>query len=352
MRSVTGPLIKITVFAVVTVALTALLGLTIVNSTLDRTTGYAALFTDATGIIAGDDVRMSGVRIGQVSGVTVVDRPGGGPQVAEVTFTVEASRKLPASITATIKYRNLIGQRYVALGIGEIRDTNAVFGSGDTIPLDRTKPALNLTVLFNGFRPLFQALEPNQVNELTAHLIQVLQGEGGTIDSVLTHTSSLTNAIADKDKVIGQVIDNLNTVLDTVNGRSAEVAGLIDQLQRLSTGLAEQREPIGDAVAALGDLTTVTSGLLTEVRPPLKHDIAGLGQLSTTLAQHETTVETFLQTLPGKLNKITRSASYGSWFNYFLCSASGRVGVSELGIVVDLPLLPLPGTQRPERCGP
>ncbi len=347
MRTVLAPLLKIAVFAVVTVTLTAMLGLTIANKSLGATMGYAARFTDATGIVVGDDVRMSGVRIGQVTGVRVVE-----DRFAEVSFDVESARKLPASITATIKYRNLIGQRYVALGVGEIRDPNAVFEPGQTIPVERTKPALNLTVLFNGFRPLFQALDPAQVNELTAHLIQVLLGEGGTIDSILSHTASLTTAVADKDKVIGEVIANLNTVLDTVNGRSAEVSGLIDQMQRLSTGLAEQREPIGDAITALGDLTTVTSGLLADIRPSLKQDIAGLGQLSTTLAAHEDTVDHFLKNLPGKVNAITRSASYGGWFNYFLCSASGRIGVSELGIVVDIPALPLPGTQRPERCGP
>ena len=49
------------------------------------------------------------------------------------------------------------------------------------------------------------------------------QGEGGTITSLLAHTASLTSAIAGKDKVIGQVIANLNTVLDTVNERTAEL---------------------------------------------------------------------------------------------------------------------------------
>ncbi|GAB3457476.1 MCE family protein [Actinophytocola sediminis] len=344
MRSWFAPLVKLVVFATVTVTLTALLGLTIANSTVGATAGYAAKFTDVTGLGEGDDVRMSGVRIGQVTDIEVAGR------LARVRFEIEAGRKLPASTTATIKYRNLIGQRYVSLGTGG--DANAVLAPGAEIPPERTRPALNLTVLFNGFKPLFEALDPNEMNQLAAELIQVLQGEGGTIDSVLAHTASLTTTIAGKDQVIGKVITNLNTVLDTVNGRTAEVSGLIDQLQQLATGLAGQREPIGDAISALGELTEATAGLLGVARPAIRDDIAALGDLSKNLADNGDTVDRFLAGLPHKLRTITRVSSYGGWFNYYLCSASGRVGVSDLGIVVDLPVLPLAGTPTVERCQP
>lgn len=344
MRHFVGPLIKMTVFAVVTVTLTALLGLTIANTTLGETSGYVARFTDATGLNEGDDIRMSGVRIGQITDIAVVD-----DKWADVRFDVEASRRLPKSVTATIKYRNLIGQRYIALAIGS-GETNAVLRPGDTIPLDRTQPALNLTQLFNGFQPLFQALQPDQVNKLAGELIQVLQGEGGTIDSVLAHTASLASTVASKDKVIGQVVDNLNVVLTTVNERTTEVSGLIDQLQQLASGLAAQRQPIGDAISALGDLTQSTAGLLESARPPIKEDIAALGRLAGNLADHGDTVDKFLAGLPNKVQTISRVSSYGGWYNYYLCSMSGRVGVSDLGISVDLPLLPIPGTPPAERC--
>src|SRR6476469_4014992 len=317
MRNFVAPLVKMVVFAAVTITLTALLGLTIANSTLGATTGYTARFADATGLNVGDDIRMSGVRIGQVTDI--------------------------------IKSRNMIGQRYVSLGLGA-GDTNAVLRPGDTIPVSRTQPALNLTQLFNGFQPLFQALQPGDVNRLAGELIQVLQGEGGTIDSVLAHTASLASTVASKDQVIGQVIDNLNTVLTTVNDRTNEVSGLIDQLQQLATGLAQQRGSIGNAIGALGELTTSTAGLLSSVRPPLKDDIAALGDLAGTLADHGDTVDRFLAGLPHKVETINRVSSYGGWYNYYLCSMSGRVGVSDLGISVDLPLIPVPGTPMAKRC--
>ncbi|HEX3787871.1 MAG TPA: MCE family protein [Pseudonocardiaceae bacterium] len=339
-----APLIKISLFTVITVLLTAVLGLTIANVQLGPTTGYSAMFTDVTGLNTGDDVRISGVKIGSVTSIAVVQQ-----KYARVGFQIDAGRHLPAEVTASIKYRNLVGQRYVSLGT-DVGDPNTLLAPGATIPLNRTAPALNLTVLFNGFKPLFQALNPDDVNALALEIIQVLQGEGGTVDDLLTHTASLTEAIAGRDKVIGETIDNLNTVLGTVNAHSAQFSDLIIQLQQLVSGLNQERQPIGDAITGLGNLTTATAGLLTNARPPLESDISSLGVLSKTLDDSSGLVQHFVSFLPTKLAALTPAVSYGSWFNYFTCSLSGTVGVSALDI--NLPVVPLPGTQRPARCGP
>ncbi|GHF82040.1 phospholipid/cholesterol/gamma-HCH transport system substrate-binding protein [Amycolatopsis bartoniae] len=346
MRNIAAPLIKIVLFAVVTVLLTGILGATIANTNFGVTAGYTARFTDASGLHEGDDVRIVGVKVGQVDGISVAE--DGDRTLADVHFSISSAYHLPAAVTATVKYRNLVGQRYLALGTTV--DGAGQLPEGGTIPPERTQPALNLTVLFNGFKPLFQALDPQQVNQLSYEIIQVFQGEGGTIDSLLTHTASITSAIADKDKVIGQVIDNLNTVLATVNQRGPQLGNLIDQTQQLVTGLAQQRQPIGDALSALGDLTNTTAGLVRDARPSVKEDIAQLGVLSGTLSDSGQLLDELLQKMPGNLEKFTRTLSYGSWYNYYLCDLSGTIGISALNIT--LPLLPIPGTEMPERCKP
>jgi phospholipid/cholesterol/gamma-HCH transport system substrate-binding protein len=334
MRSLTAPLVKLALFTVLTVAATAVLAISIANMNLSSTNSYTARFSDATLLLPGDDVRIAGVRVGQVEEVGIVDR-----KQAEVKFSVAAGRKLPAGVTAQIKFRNLVGQRYIALGQGASGNPNAVLKPGGNIPIERTRPALDLTELFNGFKPLFQALSPNDVNKLSYELIQVLQGEGGTVENLLAHTASLTSALADKDKVIGDLINNLNGVLDTVNARGPQLSDLIVTLQQLVSGLAQDRKPIGDAVQALGDLATTTAGLLTDVRAPLKQDIANLGVLTDRLNAHEPEVEHFITFLPTKVSTLTRTVSYGSWFNFFLCSASGSVVIP--GLItqpIDLPI--------------
>jgi len=345
MRTFVPSLVKLAVFAVVTVLLTGVLAATIANTNFGETSGYLAKFTDASGLKEGDDVRIAGVKVGQVDAIGVVE---GKRNLAEVRFDVEHTYRLPESVTATIKYRNLVGQRYLALGTDVPGDQ--ALEEGGTIPPERTKPALNLTVLFNGFKPLFKALSPKDVNQLSAEIISVFQGEGGTITSLLQHTASLTTAIASKDQVIGQVIANLNTVLGTVNQHGPQLGDLIEQTQKLVSGLAEQRKPIGDAVTALGDLAVSTTGLLADARPALKDDVAQLGVLSQNLGDSGELINHLLEVLPGNLQKFTRTLSYGSWFNYYLCGITGTIGISSLDIT--LPIIPIPGTQRAERCGP
>jgi phospholipid/cholesterol/gamma-HCH transport system substrate-binding protein len=333
-RGIAGPLTKLIIFTVVTVVATALLAVSIANVDLSDTTDYKARFTDATLLLPGDDVRIAGVRVGQVEDVGIVDR-----KQAEVTFSVSANRKLPKNVMAQIKFRNLVGQRYVSLTQGAGGDPNDTLTPGDTIPLQHTRPALDLTELFNGFKPLFRALSPDDVNKLSYEIIQVLQGEGGTVESLLAHTASLTSAIAGKDKVIGEVINNLNSVLTTVNQRGQKLSDLIVTVQQLVSGLAADREPIGDAIDALGGLANTTAGLLTEAREPLKEDIAALGGLVNNLNDSESVVEHFIQVLPEKTAKLTRLVSYGSWFNFYLCSASGEVSIP--GIItqpIDIPV--------------
>ncbi|MCG8915359.1 MCE family protein [Actinokineospora sp. PR83] len=336
MRSLVAPLVKLAVFMVVTVAATGVLAVSIANIDLSDTTTYTARFTDATQLLPGDDVRISGVRVGQVEEVAIADR-----KQAEVRFSVTAGRKLPASVTAQIKFRNLVGQRYVALGQGAGGDPNAVLAQDEVIPLERTRPALDLTQLFNGFKPLFQALSPDDVNKLSYEVIQVLQGEGGTVENLLAHTATLTTTLADKDRVIGEVITNLNGVLGAINSRGDQLGQLVGQVQQLVSGLAEDREPIGEAIDALGGLATTTSGLLTEAREPLRQDIAALGGLVDNLNANESTVERFIQFLPQKTETLARTVSYGSWLNFFLCSASGQVGIPGLITTpIDIPVLP------------
>ena len=337
MRSLVAPLIKLALFAVVTITSTGLLGLTIANVDLRASKPYAAKFEDVTSLSVGDDVRIAGVRVGQVETIELVDR-----RAARVTFAVDARLELPTSVTATIKYRNMIGQRYVALerGVGPV---DQVLAPGSEIPLERTRPALDLTVLFNGFKPLFQALSPDDVNQLSHEIIQVLQGEGGTVESLLRHTASLTSTLADKDKVIGEVIGNLNDVLDTVNAHSDQLSGLIATLQQFVTGFAADREPIGQAISSLDELAGATAGLVGDSRAPLKDTIAGLGEVSKNLADNEELVDAALRNLPGKMAAIGRTVGYGSWLNTFLCSAQPGAGLP-------MPVGGIPVTQP--RCQP
>lgn len=319
----TSAAIKLLAFVVATTVATGVLAMTISNVRFRPSSSYKAIFSDVTGLLKNDDVRVAGVRVGQIEDIRLYKG-----DKAEVTFSVQKAgvfrAGLPKTTRAHIRYRNLMGQRYLALTDGE-GESNAYLDPGDTIPISQTQPALDLTTLFNGFRPLFRALEPKDVNTLAMQIIKVLQGEGGTINSLLAHVASLTNTLADRDQVIGRVIDNLNTVLGTIDKRHDEVNKLIVDLRSFVSGVSSDREAIFDSVAAINDLTGTTEQLLRDARPDLREDIAGLRKLTGTFDANRKDIDEGLQRTPNRLEKLVNISSYGSWFNMYICGLDARV---------------------------
>lgn len=319
----TGAAVKLGIFVVITSVATGILAMTISNMRFRDSVRYKAIFTDVTGLLKNDDVRVAGVRVGQIEGIRLYK----GTQ-AEVTFSLQddAAFKagLPTSTKAQIRYRNLMGQRYLALTDGAGQVSEYLHADG-TIPVTQTEPALDLTALFNGFRPLFSALEPKDVNTLATQIVQVLQGEGGTINSLLAHVASLTNTLADRDRVIGQVIDNLNTVLGTVDERHTEVNRLITDLRGFVGGVSGDRQAIFDSVAAINDLEGTTQSLLADARPGIRNDIAGLRKLTATLDANKRDLDQGLRRTPKRLEGLVHISSYGSWFNMYICGLDARV---------------------------
>lgn len=314
----TGALVKLIAFAVVTVLATAVLATTISNASFTAGDTYHAVFTDVAGVNKGDDVRIAGVRVGEVKDIEVYRR-----DKALLTFTVDRSKDLPRSTRAVIRWRNLIGQRYVALteGVG----SQVRLPPGATIPVSQTAPALDLDSLFNGFKPLFQALDATQVNALANEIVQTLQGEGSSVNSLLSHTASLTNNLADRDKVIGDLIDNLDAVVGNLNKHNSQLNDLLIQLQRFIGGLSDDRDAILGSLGDINELAYDTANLVKDVRPSMHGDIKHLGRLSKNLDDNRDVLQKQLKQIPDRANKLARTGSYGSWFNFFMCDFDGKI---------------------------
>ena len=320
-------LVKLLIFMVVTALATSVLAIIIGNLSFGSSTSYRAEFSDATGLVKGDDVRIAGVKVGTVKGISIVDRTR-----ALVTFDVQSSTALTRSTRADIRYRNLVGQRYIAL-TNEIGSTG-VLAAGSTIPISKTSPALDLTVLFNGFKPLFQALSPSDVNELSYEIIQVFQGQGGTLNGMLAHTASITQTLADRDQVIGQLITNLNSVLAHVGQRNRQLNQLITTFRQFVGGLKKDRGAILGSLDQISQLSVQTASLVKGIRSPLVDDIANLRQLTANIQRNRGELDRALQVLPIKLTKVGRTAIYGSWFNFYLCNFTGQIRIGRTAVPV------------------
>jgi len=311
----TSALVKLIIFCVLTGMATVVLGMTLSNGGLAKRDTYKALFTDVTGVAVGDEVRIAGVRVGTIRSVKIADK-----DKAVVEFGIDPDINLTQNTTATLRFRNLVGQRYMALQQGS-EGATARIQPGATIPLSRTQEALDLDLLLNGFKPVFQALSPTDVNKLAFEIVQTLQGESGNVESLLGSVSSLTQTLAGRDKLIGDVINNLSKTLDIVGSRDAELSTTINTLRDFIGGLKDDRKDILNSLDGIADLTDETADLLKDATPLFVADLKQLNRLTANLSKPKNLAqaEKSIRILPFKQTKTANWVGSGSIFNQYLC---------------------------------
>lgn len=305
--------VKLLIFVVVTAILSSVLATTIRGGTREEGTEYSAIFSDVTMLEEGDDIRIAGVVVGRVVDFEVHDTDR-----AKVNFVMNGDRTLPSNVHLTLRFRNMIGQRYMNIS-REPGPVAPAMPEGTTISMDKTSPAVDLTALFNGFRPLFTTLQPDDVNALAESLIKVLQGEGGTVTSLVRQTGELTNHLADRDQVIGEVIDNLTQVLQTVNERDVQFQQLVVTTRQLVEGLAEDRDAIGNSLDSIADLTSSAENVVTATRPSVTESLDHLKVTTDSFNENRGKVDEVLYNMPIKTDNLIRMGSFGSWFQFYLC---------------------------------
>nr|WP_090280993.1 virulence factor Mce family protein [Mycolicibacterium komanii] len=278
----------------------------------EATNSYVAEFTNVTGLENGDFVRIAGVEVGKVKRVEI--QPD---TTARVEFTADQSVVLTEGSRAVIRYDDLIGGRYLALeeGAGGVKKLEP----GGTIPLARTSPALDLDALIGGFRPLFRALDPDQVNALSSQLIQALQGQGGTINSFLSQTAALTTTLADRDRLIGEVLVNLNVVLGSLGDQSDQFAKAVDALSELVATLQGRKEDISNGLAYTNAAAATITDLLAEARPPFSKTIHETDRAAGIVVADHEYFDNLLNTLPDAYQALARQGIYGDFFTFYLC---------------------------------
>lgn len=273
---------------------------------------YNAEFATVGGLEEDDFVRVAGVEVGKVRSLQVRD-----DSTVSVEFTADDTVALTTGSRAVIRYDNLIGARYLALEEGD--GEGARLAAGGTIPIDQTAPALDLDALIGGFRPLFRALEPNQVNALTNQLITAFQEQGATIGAVLDQTAALTSTLADRDQLIGEVIGNLNVVLGSLGDNSEKFDTAVSALSELVRGLEARKEDISNGVAYANEAAGSISDLLADARPPLKETLIQTDRVASIVVADHDYFDDLLATLPDAYRTLNRQGLNGDFFSFYLC---------------------------------
>ena len=306
----------------------------------EKATTYTAVFANVSGLRENNFVRIAGVEVGKVKKVAV--QPD---STVRVEFSADQSVVLTEGSKAVVRYDDLFGGRFLALeeGAGGVRRLDP----GATIPLGRTQPALDLDALIGGLRPVFRALNPDQVNVISGQLIQALQGQGPTIGSVLTQAAAVTNTLADRDRLFGELITNLNTVLGSLGDQDGQLAKAVDSLSTLMSTLQARKEDLALGIRGTDRLFFTGNEVLRRAREPLKKVVDQTDRVAGTLLADKDFLDNLINTLPDDYRIIGREGLYGDFFTFYLCDLILKVnGKTGQPVYVTL------ASQRSGRCTP
>jgi phospholipid/cholesterol/gamma-HCH transport system substrate-binding protein len=296
---------------------------TLTGPHVGTTHSYKAMFAASntqydgvSGLRVGNPVRAAGVAVGKVTGVKLVDATH-----ALVTFSVNDDQQVTSTTNAVVRYANLLGQRYLALT--QVGKPGSPWPRGKAIPASRTAPALSLTALFNGFRPIFSLVSPQEVNTLSDDIIAVLQGQTDRLDDLVTKTADLTANLSARDQTFSEILDSLSTLLGTVAQHDDQLASAVTSLHTLTAELQSDGPALFNSLGSINDLTSSISGLLGALENHnLPGDIADLAAITDPVAKNTATLNKLVAGFVKAFGDFARVSQNGNWVNIYACNVN------------------------------
>lgn len=294
--------LRLTAFVLVTVLLTAWIGRNITGAEHGARYELTATFDDVAGMYDGDDVKLAGLTVGQVSDITVIDGR------ARVRFAVDESVSLPDDSTVTVRWRNLIGQRFLGLEPGSSEE---MLEDGDTMA--NAENVVDLGRLVNQLVPLTRAVSPDQVNEILTTLLEAFDGNDATFDELLADFDGVLGVLAQRDETISQLLRDYDTITTAVASRDAQIGQMVDNLVAISATFAANDDLLDQALTELATLSTGLDGLLDRSATDLGLTLDHLAVLTGTAADHVDDLEAALVGLPDMFQTLLTTLDRGEW---------------------------------------
>lgn len=305
-------IIWLSMFLVTSVVLTWTIVNTLRRGVSGSTSTYSAVFTDVSGLRSGDDVRVAGVRVGRVDSIELDGN------LARVHFQVDRDHTLSGDTRAAVTYQNIIGQRYLGLSLGDF-GAPAPMEPGTEIPVGHTEPSFDISVLLNGFEPLFSVLDPDRVNDLSEALVGALGGDAGSITRLLAQTSTLAESIAGPDAALGDLITELGTVLTGLSRQSGDLQDVITRSEVIFTELAARKSDLinsADTIARVGDRV---AEIAADTRPEITEFLEREPGFSSHFNAGKEDFGYMGANLPLLLKGLARISQEGSFLSAYVC---------------------------------
>jgi phospholipid/cholesterol/gamma-HCH transport system substrate-binding protein len=298
--------IKVGLFAAICVVLLAILAKEVGNlSFFTHRVSYKADMPNVTGLFPTDDVKVAGVKVGQVAKVTTDHGH------AVVTFNVDKTVPLRSSTQVGLRYRNVLGEKYLYLYPGS---SGRVMSSGSTIPMNQALSDADIDAFLNALGPFIKAINPQEGNLFVQAMVSALEGNQNQVSQLLGNTATVSDTLGNLNQQVGGVIDNFNTVLTALARRSGDLDSLVNNLNAVSQSLVARNNDLDTAVVEFSQLAAQFKDLLATNRGNIDQAVNNLQGISDVLSQHHADLEKDLASLPQGLQGYSNIASYGQWF--------------------------------------
>lgn len=321
--------VKLLAFTLVTIAVTTWLAALIGNlAFFSHPYEVKAEFSDVTGLLRGDVVKAAGVTVGRVEDIAV-DRG-----LALVTISLHQETEIPADVSASIRFRNLIGQRMITLVGPDTRSSEAMLEEGAVIPLERTEPAFDLTALFNNLRPLIRSTSPKDINLVSRAVAGALEGRDDEVEAILGNLADLADTIASKDVQLEQLLVGANAVTEDLSNRGEQLQGTLSDIDVLVTDLDASKADLAQGITVLDEAARRLDDFVTTNASNIEANVDDLAILLDAVNDKRRDLRSALRSLPGFLVGVERVNNYGQWSMVHLvhlckddlgtCGARGR----------------------------
>lgn len=308
----TRPGLKLTIFTVFTIIVTFWLASIIGKlSPFDDTYQVKAVFSDATGILNGDPVKIAGVDVGKVTSFEV-DKGH-----AVVTLELAGDVDVPENVGAEVKFRNLLGQRVINL-VRPPQESVSMLADGDTIPVENTRPPLDLASVFNNLRPLIQSTNPEDINTVARAVLEVFKGRESDLARVLHNVAGLSETLAGRDHRLARLVTDVRELTDVLNGQSSNLKVSLDKFSTFMESVSDLTPEIERVVVQLESASETFGSLLARQRSNLDQELSDLNTLLGIVNDNLGPLDKITKNLKEVLLATARSQSYGRWWNLYV----------------------------------
>ncbi|TCP53188.1 phospholipid/cholesterol/gamma-HCH transport system substrate-binding protein [Tamaricihabitans halophyticus] len=271
-------------------------------------TTYTAEFREAAGISPDNEVRVAGVKVGEVSDVDLDDGK------VLVSFKVKDAW-LGDKTRADIKIKTLLGQKFLSL----VPDGQQSLNPGQAIPLERTTAPYDVLEAFRGLSGTVDEIDTDQLAQSFDTISETFANTPDDVKGALSGLSALSKTISSRDQQLAKLLSNTEQITGTLAERDAEVQRLIQDGNQLLEEISRREEAIRTLLQGTKELSGQLRGLVADNNEQLGPALAELDQLTGMLSRNQESLRQGISNLAPFARLFTNTLGNGRWFDAFMC---------------------------------